>query len=86
MLGNEKRPVGWGGQEAISLLQTVLPIPFPASEVHISPASLSPLGNPLSQAKFIIHKGRVNFFSTSIMDSIQYMLLGLLCKHGNFSQ
>lgn len=37
--------MGWGGQEAIPLLQTVPPIPFPPHEAHTSPASPYPLGS-----------------------------------------
>lgn len=39
MLGEEEIPAGWGGQESISLLQTVHPIPFLPSEAHGSPVS-----------------------------------------------
>lgn len=62
MLGEEKIPVGWRGQELLSLLQTVLPIALPPSEAHASPASPSPLGHFLFQLNLITPKGRVNLF------------------------
>lgn len=79
MLGEEEIPVGWEGQESISLLQTVLPISFLPSEAHVLLVLHSLLSHFLAQLKLKIHKGRVKSFF--------HMLLGLyfnlLYKHGN---
>lgn len=79
MLGEEEIPVGWGGQQSVSLLQTVVAIPFLPSEAHALLVPHSPLSHFLAQLKLIFHEDRVKVFFHILLG----LYFNLLYKHGN---